>query len=72
MDDDALFAALQSKRVAAAGLGVFNNEPAIHPGYLALENVVLLPYIGSATVETRNAMGFVALAGIAGVIGKKD
>ena len=53
MDDDALFAALQSKRVAAAGLGVFNNEPAIHPGYVALENVVLLPHIGSATSFVR-------------------
>ncbi len=59
-----MIAALQSGRVAAAGLDVFNNEPAIHPGYLALENVVLLPHIGSATVETRNAMGFLALEGM--------
>ena len=72
VDDDALIAALQSGRVAAAGLDVFNNEPAIHPGYLALENVVLLPHIGSATVETRNAMGFLALDGIAKVLGEKD
>jgi lactate dehydrogenase-like 2-hydroxyacid dehydrogenase len=71
-DDDALIAALQSGRVAAAGLDVFNNEPAIHPGYLALENVVLLPHIGSATVETRNAMGFLALDGIAKVLGGSD
>jgi lactate dehydrogenase-like 2-hydroxyacid dehydrogenase len=70
VDDDALIAALQSGHVAAAGLDVFNNEPAIHPGYLALENVVLLPHIGSATVETRNAMGFLALEGIAAIFGK--
>jgi lactate dehydrogenase-like 2-hydroxyacid dehydrogenase len=72
VDDDALIAALQSGRVAAAGLDVFNNEPAIHPGYLALENVVLMPHIGSATVETRNAMGFLALEGIARVLGRQD
>jgi lactate dehydrogenase-like 2-hydroxyacid dehydrogenase len=72
VDDDALIAALQSGRVAAAGLDVFNNEPVIHPGYLALENVVLLPHIGSATVETRNAMGFLALDGIARVLGRQD
>ncbi len=68
VDDDALIAALQSGHVAAAGLDVFNNEPALHPGYLALENTVLLPHIGSATVETRNAMGFLALDGIAEVL----
>ena len=72
VDDDALIAALQSGHIAAAGLDVFNDEPAIHPGYLTLENVVLLPHIGSATVETRNAMGFLALDGIAAVIGVKD
>ncbi|MDR3505715.1 MAG: D-glycerate dehydrogenase [Acidocella sp.] len=64
VDDEALIAALQSGHVAAAGLDVFNNEPALHPGYLTLENAVLLPHIGSATVETRNAMGFLALDGI--------
>jgi lactate dehydrogenase-like 2-hydroxyacid dehydrogenase len=65
VDDAALIAALRSGHVFAAGLDVFNNEPAVNPGYLALENVVLLPHIGSATVETRNAMGFLALDGIA-------
>jgi lactate dehydrogenase-like 2-hydroxyacid dehydrogenase len=72
VDDEALVAALQSGQVAAAGLDVFNNEPAVHPGYLALENVVLLPHIGSATVETRNAMGFLALDGIAAVLKTKS
>lgn len=64
IDDGALIAALQSGQVAAAGLDVFANEPEIPAGYLALENVVLLPHIGSATIEARNAMGFLALDGI--------
>jgi lactate dehydrogenase-like 2-hydroxyacid dehydrogenase len=71
VDDAALIAALQSGRVAAAGLDVFSTEPAVPPGYLALENVVLLPHIGSATVETRDAMGFLALDGIAAVINQQ-
>ena len=70
VDDDALIAALQSGHLAAAGLDVFADEPAVHPGYLGLENVVLLPHIGSATVEARNAMGFLALNGIAAVVGR--
>ncbi len=64
IDDDALVAALCTGHVAAAGLDVFANEPEIPPGYLTLENVVLLPHIGSATIEARNAMGFLALDGI--------
>jgi lactate dehydrogenase-like 2-hydroxyacid dehydrogenase len=62
IDDDALVAALQAGNIAAAGLDVFNGEPeAIHPGYRQLDNVFLLPHIGSATVETRDAMGFRAI-----------
>jgi lactate dehydrogenase-like 2-hydroxyacid dehydrogenase len=68
VDDDALIAALKSGHVAAAGLDVYNNEPSVHPGYLALDNVVLLPHLGSATVETRDAMGRVALSGIAALL----
>ncbi len=64
IDDEALIAALRAGHVAAAGLDVFANEPEIPLGYLALENVVLLPHIGSATIEARNAMGFLALDGI--------
>ena len=59
--DDDLIAALKSGKIAAAGLDVFEGEPDINPGYLNLANVFLLPHIGSATVETRNAMGFRAL-----------
>ena len=58
VDDDALIAALESGKLAAAGLDVFNNEPDIHPGYRELANIFLLPHIGSATRETRDAMGF--------------
>ncbi len=72
VDDDALIAALRSGHVAAAGLDVFNNEPALHPDYLTLENAVLMPHIGSATVETRNAMGFLALDGIASALQRFD
>ena len=58
VDDEALIAALGSGKLAAAGLDVFNNEPDIHPGYRELANTFLLPHIGSATRETRDAMGF--------------
>lgn len=61
VDDEALIAALRSGKLAAAGLDVFNNEPDIHPGYRELSNTFLLPHIGSATAETRDAMGFRAL-----------
>ena len=58
VDDEALQAALRSNRLAAAGLDVFEGEPRVHPGYRELENVFILPHLGSATLETRNAMGF--------------
>ncbi len=61
VDDDALIAALRSGKLFAAGLDVFNNEPGIDPRYKTLENTFLLPHIGSATRETRDAMGFRAL-----------
>jgi len=61
VDDEALIAALKSGKVAAAGLDVYNGEPDIHPGYRELANTFLMPHIGSATKETRDAMGFRAL-----------
>ena len=61
VDEDALIAALRSGKLAAAGLDVYKNEPDIHPGFAALDNVFLLPHVGSATKETRDAMGFRAL-----------
>ncbi len=57
VDEAALVAALTEKRIAAAGLDVYEEEPRVHPGLLQLENAVLLPHLGSATVETRTAMG---------------
>jgi lactate dehydrogenase-like 2-hydroxyacid dehydrogenase len=61
IDDGALIEALKSGKLYAAGLDVFNNEPDINPDYRELDNVCLMPHIGSATKETRNAMGFRAL-----------
>jgi len=57
VDDAALAAALRSGHVRAAGLDVYDGEPRVFPGYLDLENVALLPHLGSATIETRAAMG---------------
>jgi len=61
IDDEALIAALKSDRVAAVGLDVYEGEPKLNPSYLGLPNAFLTPHIGSATVDTRNAMGFRAL-----------
>jgi glyoxylate reductase len=61
VDDEALIAALQSGKLFAAGLDVFDGEPDIHPGYRGLDNAFLLPHLGSATRQTRDAMGFRAL-----------
>jgi glyoxylate reductase len=61
VDDEALIAAVRSGHIAAVGLDVFNNEPNIDPRYRTLPNAFLLPHLGSATLETRNAMGFRAL-----------
>ncbi|WP_375203898.1 2-hydroxyacid dehydrogenase [Hyphococcus sp.] len=57
VDDEALIAALHDGRIGGAGLDVFEGEPALHPGYLTAPHVTLLPHIGSATHETRLAMG---------------
>jgi lactate dehydrogenase-like 2-hydroxyacid dehydrogenase len=61
VDDDALIAALRSGHVAAAGLDVYAGEPDVRPEYATLPNTFLLPHLGSATLETRCAMGFRAL-----------
>ena len=60
VDDAALVAALREGRIAAAGLDVYENEPALHPGFLELENVVLTPHIASSTRGTRIAMAQLA------------
>jgi lactate dehydrogenase-like 2-hydroxyacid dehydrogenase len=58
VDDEALIAALRSGRLGGAGLDVFEGEPDINPAHRALKNTFLLPHMGSATLETREAMGF--------------
>jgi len=68
VDDDALIAALRTGRLFAAGLDVFNDEPNIDPRYRLLPNTYLLPHIGSATRETRDAMGFRALDNLDAII----
>jgi len=68
VDDEALIAALTSGHIAAAGLDVFEGEPNVNPGYLALKNTFLLPHFGSATVETRTQMGMLCLDNIEAVL----
>jgi lactate dehydrogenase-like 2-hydroxyacid dehydrogenase len=68
VDDEALIAALRSGQVAAAGLDVFQGEPEVNLGYRSLPNTFLLPHMGSATVETRDAMGFRALDNVDAVL----
>jgi glyoxylate reductase len=60
VDEPALAAALRDGVIANAGLDVFEHEPDVHPGLLELENVVLVPHIGSSTTETRDAMAELA------------
>ena len=61
IDEDALLAALSSGKLSAAGLDCFATEPGGNPAFAAHENMFMLPHIGSATVQTRDAMGFRAL-----------
>jgi glyoxylate reductase len=60
VDEKALVKALQERRIAGAGLDVFEHEPHIEPELLEMENVVLLPHIGSASFETRARMAIMA------------
>lgn len=62
--DEAVIGALRSGQLAGAGLDVYRGEPHLDPGYLGLESVVLLPHLGSATLETREAMGMRAVANL--------
>jgi glyoxylate reductase len=64
VDEAALVQALRAGDIFAAGLDVFENEPEVHPGLLELENAVVIPHLGSATVDTRNAMGMLAVENV--------
>ena len=64
IDDEALIDALQNKKIYAAGLDVFNNEPKLDERYLNLDNCFVLPHVGSATHETRLAMSMMAVDNI--------
>ena len=72
VDEAALADALKAGRIFAAGLDVYEQEPEVHPALLACENAVLLPHLGSATVETRARMAVVAAENLlAGLQGKR-
>jgi len=61
IDEAALISALQAKTLAGAGLDVYEFEPQVPDALIAMENVVLLPHLGSAALEVREAMGQMAL-----------
>ena len=68
VDDAALAVALREKRIAAAGLDVFEGEPKVHPDLLTVPNVVLTPHIASATIPTRKAMANLAADNLIGFL----
>ncbi len=72
VDEDALVAALEAGRLAGAGLDVHEHEPRVHPGLIGREDVVLLPHIGSATVETRVAMADLAADNVLAVLAGRE
>lgn len=71
IDEASLAAALMARRIHGAGLDVFENEPAVHPALLELDNVVLLPHLGSATIETRAEMSRIVTTDVARVLSGK-
>ncbi|HEY8774106.1 MAG TPA: D-glycerate dehydrogenase [Gaiellaceae bacterium] len=68
VDEEALVAALTQGTIAGAALDVFEHEPEVHPGLLGLENVVLVPHLGSATHDTREAMGMLCVEALRAVL----
>jgi glyoxylate reductase len=68
IDEQELIRALSTKKIFAAGLDVYEQEPYIPPELLALDNVVLLPHIGSASIETRTKMALLAVENAISVI----
>jgi glyoxylate reductase len=72
VDEAALVDAVRSGGIAGAALDVFEHEPDVHPGLLELDNVVLVPHLGSATVETRDAMAVLAARNVIEVLAGRD
>ena len=69
IDEAALMSALETKTIAGAGLDVYEHEPDVPVRFVSLPNVILLPHLGSATLETRVRMGLICLDNIAAVLG---
>jgi glyoxylate reductase len=67
INEEALVRALQTKQIAGAGLDVFEREPQLTPGLIGMENVVLAPHLGSATIGTRTRMGMIAIENLTAV-----
>ena len=72
VDEAALVAALEAGEIAGAGLDVFEDEPRVHPSLLGRDDVVLLPHVGSATVETRTAMADLAADNVLAVLAGEE
>ncbi|KAL9599341.1 MAG: hypothetical protein Q9219_003874 [cf. Caloplaca sp. 3 TL-2023] len=68
IDEEALVEALEQGKVFAAGLDVYEKEPEIHPGLVKNDNVVLMPHIGTATIETQRKMEMLVIANIRSVL----
>jgi lactate dehydrogenase-like 2-hydroxyacid dehydrogenase len=65
IEDNAMVEALKNGKIYSLGIDVYNGEPDIHPEYLTLPNVFVLPHLGSATIDTRTAMGNLAVSNLA-------
>ena len=72
VDEAALADALRNGVIAGAGLDVFEREPEVHPGLLVLDSVVIVPHLGSATVETRTAMAVLAARNASAVLAGEE
>ncbi|PKW27756.1 2-hydroxyacid dehydrogenase [Phycicoccus duodecadis] len=72
VDEAALVAALEAGTIAGAGLDVYEDEPHVHPGLLTRDDVVLLPHVGSATIDTRTAMADLAADNVLAVLAGRD
>jgi glyoxylate reductase len=71
VDEEALVQALKTRKIAGAGLDVFEHEPHVHPELLKLDNVVLMPHVGSATAETRLKMALLAVENLLSALDRR-